>query len=111
MVIEQTATGYSAYSTDLPGCIATGRSMEEVQAIMCEAMEFHWRGWPCGAGRAAANCPGREAGTGGVAPLSPQGAFRNILGGCVAGRLELLLLSIAHRAQGCMGAINCPSIP
>ena len=44
IVIEETATGYSAYSPDLPGCIATGATREEVEANMREAIEFHIEG-------------------------------------------------------------------
>jgi predicted RNase H-like HicB family nuclease len=44
VVIERTETRYSAYSPDLPGCIATGGTLEEVQANMREAMEFHLEG-------------------------------------------------------------------
>ena len=42
--IEKTATGYSAYSPDLDGCIATGSSREEVEQNMREAMDFHLEG-------------------------------------------------------------------
>jgi predicted RNase H-like HicB family nuclease len=41
IVIEKTETGYSAYSPDLPGCIATGASREEIQQEMADAIEFH----------------------------------------------------------------------
>lgn len=44
IVIEKTATGYSAYSPDLDGCIATGSSREEVEQNMREAMDFHLEG-------------------------------------------------------------------
>jgi predicted RNase H-like HicB family nuclease len=44
VVVEQTETGYSAYSPDLPGCIATGSTREEVEANMREAIEFHIEG-------------------------------------------------------------------
>ncbi len=44
VVIEQTNTGYSAYSPDLEGCIATGPSREEVEKNMQEAIEFHLEG-------------------------------------------------------------------
>lgn len=44
IIIEETATGFSAYSPDLPGCVATGRTREEVQAEMQEAIEFHIEG-------------------------------------------------------------------
>jgi predicted RNase H-like HicB family nuclease len=44
IVIEKTATGYSAYSPDLPGCISTGATRDEVQRNMHEAIEFHLEG-------------------------------------------------------------------
>ncbi len=44
VVIEQTNTGYSAYSPDLPGCVSTGASREEVEHTMREAIEFHLDG-------------------------------------------------------------------
>ena len=44
IVIEKTATGYSAYSPDLDGCIAIGSSREEVEQNMREAMDFHLEG-------------------------------------------------------------------
>jgi len=43
-VVEETATGFSAYSPDLPGCIATGATREEVEREMREAMQFHVEG-------------------------------------------------------------------
>ncbi|HUI40697.1 MAG TPA: type II toxin-antitoxin system HicB family antitoxin [Terriglobia bacterium] len=44
IVIEETATGYSAYSPDLPGCVSTGRTRPEVKRNMREAIEFHLEG-------------------------------------------------------------------
>lgn len=44
IVIEQAEANYSAYAPDLPGCVATGASIEEVETRMREAMEFHLRG-------------------------------------------------------------------
>jgi predicted RNase H-like HicB family nuclease len=44
IVIEETPTGYSAYSPDLPGCIATGRDRAEVEEAMHEAIVFHIEG-------------------------------------------------------------------
>jgi predicted RNase H-like HicB family nuclease len=44
IVIEKTATGYSAYSPDLDGCIATGTTRDEVERSMREAVEFHLEG-------------------------------------------------------------------
>lgn len=42
--MEQTATGFSAYSPDLDGCVATGATREEVQREMQEAIAFHLEG-------------------------------------------------------------------
>ncbi|MCL4267204.1 MAG: type II toxin-antitoxin system HicB family antitoxin [Anaerolineae bacterium] len=44
IVIEKTGTGFSAYSPDLDGCIATGKTEKEVQQNMQEAIEFHLEG-------------------------------------------------------------------
>ncbi|MEM1293250.1 MAG: type II toxin-antitoxin system HicB family antitoxin [Cyanobacteria bacterium P01_H01_bin.162] len=44
IVIEPTETGYSAYSPDLPGCVSTGASQEEVANNMREAIAFHVEG-------------------------------------------------------------------
>ena len=44
IIIEKTATGFSAYSPDLPGCIATGRTRSETEAEMKSAIEFHIEG-------------------------------------------------------------------
>lgn len=44
VVIEPTGTGFSAYSPDLPGCVATGATLQEVEREMQEAMEFHVEG-------------------------------------------------------------------
>jgi predicted RNase H-like HicB family nuclease len=44
IVIEKTPTGYSAYAPDLPGCIATGRTLDEVRTRMREAIVFHIEG-------------------------------------------------------------------
>jgi predicted RNase H-like HicB family nuclease len=41
IVVEETSTGYSAYSPDLLGCDSTGRTREEVERNMREAIEFH----------------------------------------------------------------------
>jgi predicted RNase H-like HicB family nuclease len=41
VIIEQTSTGLSAYSPDLPGCVATGATREEVEKEMHDAIEFH----------------------------------------------------------------------
>jgi predicted RNase H-like HicB family nuclease len=44
VIIEKTATGFSAYSPDLPGCVATGRTRPEVEKEMHDAVEFHIEG-------------------------------------------------------------------
>ena len=44
IVIEKSASGFSAYSPDLPVCVATGRSQEEVEINMREAIAFHLDG-------------------------------------------------------------------
>ncbi len=44
IIFEKTKTGYSAYSPDLPGCIAAGATKEETESLMKEAMEFHIEG-------------------------------------------------------------------
>ena len=43
-MIEETGTGFSAYSPDLPGCVSTGRTREDVEQRMREAIEFHLEG-------------------------------------------------------------------
>ena len=44
IVIEETGTGFSAYSPDLDGCIATGSTREECEREMREAIVFHLEG-------------------------------------------------------------------
>ena len=44
ILIEQTDTGFSAYSPDLPGCMATGHSPQEVEANMRAAIALHLDG-------------------------------------------------------------------
>jgi predicted RNase H-like HicB family nuclease len=41
IVIEQTSSSYSGYSPDLPGCVSTGKTRDEVEKNMREAIEFH----------------------------------------------------------------------
>ena len=40
VVIEPTQTGFSAYSPDLPGCVSTSRTREEIEQNMHEAIAF-----------------------------------------------------------------------
>jgi predicted RNase H-like HicB family nuclease len=44
IVVEETASGFSAYSPDIAGCVATGASREEVEHTMRDAIEFHLEG-------------------------------------------------------------------
>ena len=44
IVVEKAESNYSAYVPDLPGCVATGATVEEVEAQMREAIEFHLEG-------------------------------------------------------------------
>ena len=44
ITIEETKTGYSAYSPDVPGCMATGETKDEVECNIKEAIEFHLEG-------------------------------------------------------------------
>jgi len=44
VVIEKANDNYSAYSPDLPGCVATGANREETERNMHEAIELHVHG-------------------------------------------------------------------
>lgn len=44
VIIEAGAGNYSSYVPDLPGCVATGRTLEEVKSVMREAIAFHIEG-------------------------------------------------------------------
>jgi len=44
IVIEKAAGNYSAYVPDLPGCVSTGRTIEELRRNMQEAIELHIEG-------------------------------------------------------------------
>lgn len=44
VVIEKATGNYSAYSPDLPGCVATGKTVKEVEKTMHEAIELHLKG-------------------------------------------------------------------
>src|SRR6516162_2845832 len=44
IIIEETSSGYSAYSPDLPGCVATGETRDSVERKMHDAIEFHLDG-------------------------------------------------------------------
>ena len=44
VVFERTANNYCAYVPDLPGCISTGRTWEDIQEMIREAIAFHIEG-------------------------------------------------------------------
>jgi predicted RNase H-like HicB family nuclease len=44
MIIEKGERNYSAYFPDLPGCIATGETLDELKQRMREALDLHLRG-------------------------------------------------------------------
>lgn len=41
IVIEKSSRNYAAYVPDLPGCVATGASREEVVREISDAIHFH----------------------------------------------------------------------
>ena len=41
IVIETAGENFSAYSPDLPGCVATGATREETERAMYEAIQLH----------------------------------------------------------------------
>jgi predicted RNase H-like HicB family nuclease len=44
VIIERAVGNYSACVPDLPGCVATGATVEEVEREMREAIQFHIEG-------------------------------------------------------------------
>ena len=44
IVVEKTENNYSAYVPDLPGCVATGHTIEEAENEIRGAIEFHIQG-------------------------------------------------------------------
>ena len=44
IVIEKATNNYSAYVPDLPGCVATGLTIEETSEQIKEAIAFHLEG-------------------------------------------------------------------
>jgi len=44
VVVEQGANSFGAYVPDLPGCVAAGKTREEVLRLIREAIEFHIEG-------------------------------------------------------------------
>jgi len=44
VIFEKTATGYSAYVPDLPGCVTTGPNLPDTEALIKDAISFHLDG-------------------------------------------------------------------
>jgi predicted RNase H-like HicB family nuclease len=44
ILVDRTATGFSAHVPDLPGCVAAGETKEETVQLIREAIEFHIEG-------------------------------------------------------------------
>lgn len=44
IVIEKALSNYAAYVPDLPGCIATGATLDETETLIREAIVFHLEG-------------------------------------------------------------------
>lgn len=44
IVVEKAENNYSAYVPDLPGCVATGQTIEETEHEIREAIGFHIHG-------------------------------------------------------------------
>lgn len=44
IVIEAAGANFSAYAPDLPGCVATGDTVEATEQAIRQAIEFHLRG-------------------------------------------------------------------
>lgn len=44
VIYEKAGTNYSAYSPDIPGCIATGKTRKAVEKNIRDAINFHLEG-------------------------------------------------------------------
>lgn len=44
VIIENAGSNYSAYSPDVPGCVATGDTIQETEQNFCEALQYHLDG-------------------------------------------------------------------
>ena len=44
IVVEDAGSNWAAYVPDLPGCVATGNTTEEVGRLIREAIELHLEG-------------------------------------------------------------------
>ena len=44
IVIEKAPSNYAAYVPDFPGCVATAATLQEIEKLIREAIEFHLEG-------------------------------------------------------------------
>jgi predicted RNase H-like HicB family nuclease len=44
VVFEKAPNNWAAYVPDLPGCVTTGRTIEETRRLIAEAVQFHIEG-------------------------------------------------------------------
>lgn len=44
IIVEKAGANYSAHAPDLPGCVATGKTVEETVSRIKEVIEFHLEG-------------------------------------------------------------------
>jgi predicted RNase H-like HicB family nuclease len=44
IIIEKSDSGYGAFVPDLAGCVAVGKSIQETERLIKEAIEFHLEG-------------------------------------------------------------------
>jgi predicted RNase H-like HicB family nuclease len=44
VIVEKSRTGFSAYVPDLPGCVATGRTIEATEELIREGIAIHLEG-------------------------------------------------------------------
>ena len=44
IVIEKAASNYGAYVPDLPGCVATGKTIKETERLLRQAVALHLKG-------------------------------------------------------------------
>ena len=44
IVVEKAESNYAAYVPDLPGCVATGETVEATERLLREAIEIHVQG-------------------------------------------------------------------
>lgn len=44
VILEKSPNNYGAYVPDLPGCVSTGKTVEETMRNIKEAIEFHLEG-------------------------------------------------------------------